>query len=129
MLGYSGRRQGCQEGAAWQARADTCRCWASPAEGGRVPTGGVGVGAACTQVAGEGTAPRWHGGTYLWGWGSQRQDSDRMGQSLGLCLLRLIPVLQLPHRGLLAAACPQAGSVPVTGGAELGRGLTPSWEG
>lgn len=39
-----------------------------------------------------------------------------MGQSLGLCLLRLIPVLQLPHRGLLAAAaCAWSGSAPVRG--------------
>lgn len=52
----------------------------------------------------------WHrdGGAYLWerGWDKQRQDSNRMGQSLGLCLLRLILVLRPPHRGLLAAACP-----------------------
>lgn len=83
--------------------------------------------------AGEGTAPRQHRGrgAYLWGrgWNSRRQDSDRMGQSLGPCLLRLIPVLRPPHRGLLAAACTESGSALVRAGAEPSRGLTPSWEG
>lgn len=67
--------------------------------------------------------PRRHGdgGAYLWGrdWDSQRQDSDRMGQSSGLCLLRLITVLRPPHRGSLAAACPT--SAPARG--------VQSWEG
>lgn len=66
------------------------------------------------------------GGACLWGWGwdAQRQDSDRMGQSLGLCLLRLILVLRPPHRGLLAAACPSQ-ALHWSGGAEPGRELMP----
>lgn len=137
-LGYSRRKHGCQEAAAWQVWAGMCGCWASQAEGGKVECMGRralagGMGLACTRGAGEGTAPRQHrgGGVYLWGrgWDSQRQDSDRMGQSLGPCLLRLIPVLRPPHRGLLATACPEPGSALVRAGAELSRGLMPSWEG
>lgn len=66
------------------------------------------------------------GGACLWGWGwdAQRQDSDRMGQSLGLCLLRLILVLRPPHRGLLAAACPSQ-ALHWPGGVEPGRELMP----
>lgn len=56
------------------------------------------------------------------GWDAQRQDSDRMGQSLGLCLLRLILVLRPPHRGLLAAACPSQ-ALHWLRGVELGREL------
>lgn len=64
---------------------------------GRAMLAGMGAGAACTQRAGTGEPSCGD---------AQRRDNDRMGRSLGLCLLRLIPVLRPPHRGLLAAPAP-----------------------
>lgn len=79
--------------------------------------------------SGEGRAQLcWHrdGAAYLWGqgWDAQRRDSDRMGQSLGLCLLRLILMLRPHHRGLPATAC-LSQALHWLGGAELGRELIP----
>lgn len=94
-------------------RACLAHVRASQAQG-RWSAQGMLAGEQCSMhtVGREGTAvlaQGWGQGIHcLWGrgWDTQRQDSDRMGQSLGLCLLRLILVLRPPHRGLLAAACP-----------------------
>lgn len=65
----------------------------------------------------------WHrdGGAYLWerGWDKQRQDSDRMGQSLGLCLLKADPSAATTPQRLAGRCLPQSGS------ALLGRELMP----
>lgn len=102
--GNPGTCRGMIPGEARRACPADVKALPRPGEGGvhREGDAGRGEGAACTQRAGEGTGV---GGAYLWD--KQRQDSDRMGQSLGLCLLRLILVLRAPHRGLLAAACPR----------------------
>lgn len=89
-------KAGIPGGGSWQVLADTC----FPCQGIRGVYSkegtGRGVGAACTS----GARRAWfHAGMRMgelfllgWGWDSEL-DSDRMGQSLGLHLLRLIPVL------------------------------------